>query len=390
MTQSGFSDKECTALAGPVSNVSCCVQSLDLGCAEVLVSAWVESSSSLAGTLVAGALSKGQSVRIFLTSVIGAALMALTAFSAAAGTLYITNRGSGELAILDESSLTVRTLIGVGGRPWWVAVTPDAKSACVSNARGLAVVDLEGGTVERRLDLGGQGMGVAMSPDGVFCYVAVNRRGGDRLVAVERTTGQTRGDLAIGERAFGVYLSPDGRMLYVPEHDAFALSVIEVPRLVKRRTIPLTPAGGGAYDKPHYLAMSNDGARLYLPFQGRTLVEIDTASLVMTAKHLAINAHQHGITISADGTRLYLANSAFDGTGSLSEIDTATFRELRRIPLAKDHEQVVLSADGRRAYLTGGFALGGHDELTVVDLKSGEVNRVSTGGRRPFGIVRGP
>ncbi|MCH7913808.1 MAG: hypothetical protein IH856_12365, partial [Deltaproteobacteria bacterium] len=110
----------------------------------------------------------------------------------------------------------------------------------------------------------------------------------------------------------------------------------------------------------------------------------------VTAKHLAINAHQHGITISADGTRLYLANSAFDGTGSLSEIDTATFRELRRIPLAKDHEQVILSADGRRAYLTGGFALGGHDELTVVDLKSGEVNRVSTGGRRPFGIVRGP
>ncbi len=54
------------------------------------------------------------------------------------------------------------------------------------------------------------------------------------------------------------------------------------------------------------------------------------------------------------------------------------------------HEHVVLSADGRRAYLTGGFALGGHDELTVVDLNTGDVNRVSTGGRRPFGMVRVP
>ncbi len=329
-------------------------------------------------------------MRLSLTLAMAGLLVALTTFSAAAGTLYITNRGSGELAILDESSLTVRRLIGVGARPWGVAVTPDETSACVAYAAGLAVVDVEGGAVERRVDLGGQGMGVALARDGGLCYVAVHRRGGDRLVAVERTTGHTRGDVAIGERAFGVYLSPDGRTLYVPEHDAFALSVIEVPSLVKRRTIPLTPAGEGAYDKPHYLAMSKDGGRLYLPFQGRALAMIDTTTLVVTTYRFAIDAHQHGIAVSADGTRLYLVNNAFDGTGSLSEIDTATFQERRRIPLAKEHEQVVLSADGRRAYLTGGFALGGHDELTVVDLNTGDVNRVSTGGRRPFGMVRVP
>ncbi len=84
-------------------------------------------------------------MRLSLILAIGGALLAFATFSAAAGTLYITNSVSGELAIPDERSLTVRTLIGVGARPWWVAVTPNEKSACVSSATGLAGVDLEGG-----------------------------------------------------------------------------------------------------------------------------------------------------------------------------------------------------------------------------------------------------
>lgn len=41
-------------------------------------------------------------------------------------------------------------------------------------------------------------------------------------------------------------------------------------------------------------------------------------------------------------------------------------------------------------HLTGGFALGGHDELTVVELGTGQVSRVGTGETRPFSIRRVP
>ena len=320
---------------------------------------------------------------------IGSLVLALAAVTEA-GTLYVTNRGSGDLSVLDEASLAVRRVIPVGERAWGVAVAPDGKTACVSYAAGLALLNLDSGTVQQRVALGGQGMGLAMSRDGALCYVAVNRGDGDRLVAVEQPGGRLRGQVSIGERAFGVYLSADGRTLYVPEHDAFALAVIDAATLTKRRTIPLRPLGEGAFDKPHYLAISPDGARLYLPFQGRALVVIDTSALTVTSHPLAINAHQHGIAISPDGRRLYLANNVFGGAGSLSEIDAKTFQERRRIPLGKDHEQVEVDPGGRRVYLTGGFALGGHDELTVVDLSTGAVTGVRTGGTRPFGILRVP
>lgn len=320
---------------------------------------------------------------------IGSALVTL-APGVTAGTLFITNRGSGDLAILDDSTLTVQKVIPVGERVWGVAVTSDRTAACVSYSAGLAVVNLKAGAVEQHVPLGGQGMGVAMSPDGTLCYVAVHRLNGDRLVAVEHSSGRIRRHVPIGERAFGVYLSPDGRNIYVPEHDAFALSVIEAASFTTRQRLLLKPLGAGAFDKPHYLAMSSDGARLYLPFQGRALVVIDTAAWTVAVHPLSIHAHQHGLAISPDGRRLYLANVVFGGAGSLSEIDTQTFDELRRIPLGQHHEQVALNPVTRRVYLTGGFALGGHDELTVVELETGSVTQVGTGGRRPFAILRLP
>ncbi|MBI3455390.1 MAG: YncE family protein [Candidatus Rokubacteria bacterium] len=326
---------------------------------------------------------------LLILAIAGALLMGLAA-SAGAGTLYVTNRGSGNLAILDEASLAVRTVIPVGETPWGIAVTPDGRGACVAYGAGLAIVDLRAATVQQRVPLGGQGMGAALSPDGALCYVAVHRNEGDRLVAVERTGGRVRGEVPIGERAFGVYLSRDGRTLYVPEHDGFSLSVLDAASLARQRAIPLKPLGEGAFDKPHYLAISPDGGTLYLPFQGRALVTIDTASGRVTAHPLAIDAHQHGLALSADGSRLYLANNVFGGEGSLSELDAKSFRELRRFPVGKDHEQVALDGASRRAFLTGGFALGGHDALTVVDLESGGVTRVGTGGSRPFAIVRLP
>ncbi|MFQ5521369.1 MAG: YncE family protein [Candidatus Methylomirabilia bacterium] len=321
---------------------------------------------------------------------LGSALVTLAGQRVTAGTLYVTNRGSGTLAILDDSTLRVREVIPVGERVWGVAVAPDRTAACVSYSAGVAVVNLKTGSVEHHVALGGQGMGVAMSLDGMLCYVAVHRLDEDGLVAVDRRSGQIRGQVPIGKRAFGVYLSPDGQSLYVPEHDAFSLSVIDAASLTTRRRLPLRPLGEGAFEKPHYLAMSSDGTRLYLPFQGRALVVIDIPAWTVAVHPLDIHAHQHGLAISRDGGRLYLANNVFGGEGSLSEVDTKTFQELRRIPLSEHHEQVVLNSITRRVYLTGGFALGGHDELTVVELETGSVTQVGTGGKRPFAILRLP
>ncbi|MFE2548175.1 hypothetical protein ACFXGI_06450 [Streptomyces sp. NPDC059355] len=59
----------------------------------------------------------------------------------------------------------------------------------------------------------------------------------------------------------------------------------------------------------------------------------------------------------------------------------------RTVSLDGPHEDVAVTADGRTAYVTGGFTRYGYrDGITVVDLPSG-TTRPLPAGQRPLGIV---
>ncbi|MBF0277088.1 MAG: YncE family protein [SAR324 cluster bacterium] len=309
-----------------------------------------------------------------------------------AGTLFITNQGSGDLTVFDDAAFKVQSLIPIGPQPWGGAVTPDRKTGCVSYRGGLAILDFTKREVVRHVMLEGQGMGVAISPNGKTCYVAVNGYGDDRLLAINQRTGGVEGEVLINARAFGVYISPDSRRLYVPEHGGSSLSVIDTSTFSLFRRIPLNPYGENSYARAHYLAMSSDGRALYLPFEGRVLMEIETGTLTESIHPLDIHAHQHGLAISPDGRKIYLANNVLGGDGSLSEIDRSTMKELRRFPLDRHHEQVLVDSEGRHVYLTGGFVMGhrAHNKLTVVNLKNGKAIYLETGGELPFALFRSP
>lgn len=321
---------------------------------------------------------------IFLVS------LPLSAASLAAN-LYVTNRDSGNLSILREYSQKIDKLIPIGEQPWGVAVTPDSRSGCVSYVGGVAILDLRLKRVERHATFNGQGMGVAIAPDGSYCYVAVNADGGHWIYSIKRSNGKIENEIAIGGQAFGVYISPDGQRIYIPEHIS-VLSVIETPSLKQLQRIPLHPFGEYSYARAHYLAMSPDGSKLYFPFEGQALVEVETNTFLVSVHQMTIDAHQHGIAVSPDGTRIYIANNVLGGKGSLSEIDTKTLKELRRFPLPRHHEQVLVDSEGRHVYLSGGFVMGynAHDDLTVVNLEQGKVLRIDTKGLSPFSIFRSP
>ena len=307
-----------------------------------------------------------------------------------AATLYVTNRDSGNLSILREYSQKIDQLIPIGEQPWGVAVTPDSRFGCVSYVGGVALLDLRAKRVERHVAFEGQGMGVAIAPDGSYCYVAVVG-GGSWVYAIQRSSGKIENEVSIDGQAFGIYISPDGQTLYVPEHTS-VLSVIATPSMEPIQRIPLRPFGENRYARAHYLAMSPDGNTLYLPFEGEALVVIDTRTFDIAVHPMSIHAHQHGIALSPDGTRLYVANNVLGGEGSLSEIDAKTLKELRRFPLPRHHEQVLVDSEGRHVYLSGGFVMGynAHDDLTVVNLEEGKVLRIDTKGLSPFYIFRAP
>ncbi|MFD5325981.1 beta-propeller fold lactonase family protein [Streptomyces sp. NPDC127092] len=319
------------------------------------------------------------------------------------GTLLVTDFGSDTVTFVDPARGAFAS-VEVGTAPYGLVVGADGR-AWVATAEGVAVVDTKTRTrlalVPYRTATGpattgeyrGGGMGIALSPDGRRVYVGVNVPGGNGALEVIDTAALKVTDrVPVGRRPFDVDVSRDGSEVYATNHDSFDVTVVRADGLSTRRieVAPYGTEGGlGSWLKPHYTAVRPSDGRLLLPFEGERLVVVDPATGRSEVLRMTANTHQHGTTITPDGTLLTV------GTGP---VDPATDRgpsltvrapdgTERVFPLDGPHEDVAVSDDGRTAYVTGGFTRDGYwDGLTVVDLTDGSSHRLAAGSR-PLGIA---
>jgi ankyrin repeat protein/DNA-binding beta-propeller fold protein YncE len=297
--------------------------------------------------------------------------------------LLITNSSAGHLSFVDPGTGAVER-VEVGAAPWAVRLSPDGALAYVSTAEGLAVVDTAARQRTRLLPYQAQaevgapgtgeyrpgGMGLAVAPDGRRVYVVVHLPGGpSRLEVFDAEQQGWAGSATVGLRPFDVLVSPDGREAYSIDHDSYSVTVVDAETLATRE-LTVAPLGRGAFDKPHYAALGSHG-RLLLPVQGRALVELDPAAGAARVAPLTADSHQHGVAVTPDRRQLLVVGTGPAGGargGPSLTIRGIAGGEETVLPLARPHERVALSPDGRWAYLTGGYLLGGWDGLTVVDL----------------------
>lgn len=300
-------------------------------------------------------------------------------------TLVVTNSSARHISFVDPNGSPVAR-VEVGAAPWGLALAQDGL-AYVSTAEGVAVVDVHRrqrvALIPYRADVGSPtfgeyrpgGMGIAVAADGRHVYTGVflpDRSG--RLEVIDAAQRTVIASVPISVRPFQVLVSGDGREVYTVDHDTFTVTAVDTMTLAAR-TLPVQPLGNtgwSSWDKPHYAVLLGDG-RLLLPFQGTTLVELDPASGVARGQPMHANTHQHGVTLAPDGRQLLIVGTgpagAAHGEPRLTILNLGTGDE-DHIPMNRPHERVVLSPDGRLAYLTGGFtfANGGWDGLSIVDL----------------------
>ncbi|MFE3719094.1 YncE family protein [Streptomyces cyaneofuscatus] len=327
------------------------------------------------------------------------------------GTLLVADFGGDTVTFVDpgrdgagEGTAPIAS-VEVGTAPYGLVVGEDGR-AWVATAEGVAVVDTQRrtrlGTVPYETETGpvttgeyrGGGMGIALAPDGRHVYVGVNVPGGNgTLEVIDTATREVTGVAGIGRRPFDVDVSPDGREVYATDHDSFDVTAVDADTLRTRRmeVAPYGTEGGlGSWLKPHYAVVRPQDGRLLLPFEGERLAVLDPRSGKVTIERMTANTHQHGAALAPDGTLLVVGTGPI---GSADEGPSLTVRapggEERIIPLDGPHEDVAVSADGRSAYVTGGFTRDGYwNGITVVDLRDEKSEPVRLeAGNRPLGIA---
>ncbi|CAM5445841.1 hypothetical protein SALBM135S_06710 [Streptomyces alboniger] len=319
------------------------------------------------------------------------------------GTLLVGDSGSTTVTFVDPKRGPVDS-VEVGEAPYGLAVGEDGR-AWVATAEGVAVVDTRTrkrvDTIPYETETGpattgeyrGGGMGIALSPDGGHLYVGVNVPGGNGVLEVVDTRKrEVTGTAPVGRRPFDVDVSADGREIYTTDHDSFDVTAVRADSLEPRRmeVAPYGTEGGlGSWLKPHYTAVRPSDGRLLLPFEGERLVVLDPRTGEYEVEGMTADTHQHGVRVTEDGTLFAVGTGPIDP--DTDEGPSLTVRtkdgEERVIPLEGPHEDVAVSADGRTAYVTGGFTRDGYwNGISVVDVRDGSVRRLPA-GERPLGIA---
>lgn len=280
---------------------------------------------------------------------------------------YITtNDLSGTIAIIDTST-DAKIDNNIPLRlPYGVVVAPDGGKVYLTNDYlNIAIINtLTNTKIGNDIRAGVGAVGIAITPDGKTLYVA-NDDAGEVSVIDTLTNQKVMINISVGSHPFGVAITPDGKKVYVT-HDGTAsgdpandtISVINTSTNKVEATIKLDSGSN-----PHGIAITRDGTKAYVAnYMLDTVSVIDTLKDKVTATvSLLSKSGPFGIVITPDGTKAYITNRA---SSSVSIINTSTNKTIgSNIPVGFGPSGISITPDGSKVYVANNTS----DSVSVID-----------------------
>jgi YVTN family beta-propeller protein len=312
--------------------------------------------------------------------------------------VYVSNEVDGTVSVIDPRSEEVVATIAVGKRPRAMRLSPDGKRLYVAlsgsprggpgvddaslpppdrTADGIGVIDLEAQKLERVIESG---------PDPeVFdllgaSTLVVSNEDQAQVSIIDLARGRIRAQVPVGREPEGVTATPDGRLAYVTSEADNKVYIVDPTEA----NVVATIATGA---RPRSVVFSGDGARAFVADENDA-----TVTVVDTARRAAIGtitlppsptgaARPMGTARSPDGQQIYVTTGR---GGSVVALDARTGTP------ARTFANVGARPWGVAAYANAIYtANGSSNDVSVIDVTSGKVQRVAV-GHAPWGVVVKP
>jgi YVTN family beta-propeller protein len=353
--------------------------------------------------------------------------------------LYVVCEDDDSVLAVDPKTQRVVNKVKVGHKPKDLAVSPDGKILYVSNewSDTVSIIDTATFQVQKTLPTGWGPRGLTTDKGGKILYVA-NSIGNDVSV-LDLAAGTELKRLTALRSPHYVQLSRDGRHVYVSnvlahlesadESPVSELMVIETQKqtVAKRILIP------GVLEMRHIAeAPGPQGGYLLIPFMRpknlNPLIQVDNGwilthgvAIVRPAKaatgiashsevkqillddidryyagadgaaftpdgRYALVTHAEAATVSVIDTKLLSQRLRSVPAADLpNRLDTARQVVVHRLPTQSNPTDVVVSPDGRSAYVVNRL----DDSLTVVDIPQFQIRgRIDLGGSKEISTLR--
>jgi YVTN family beta-propeller protein len=194
----------------------------------------------------------------------------------------------------------------------------------------------------------------------------------DQLVEVDPVTFKEIRRIKVDPRPHGLAVSADGSRVYLASDKTGNFQIVDV-----RRGAVVAQIAIGS--DPNQMTLTKDGRFAYVPMRGEAKVAVVQLDPLRLVKKLPAPAGPHDAYTSADGSRVYVGAQFGNG---IVVIDPATQSVLHTIPTADGVRPLEPSADGRAIYVALSNLLG----FVVVDPATRKVTRRISLGTLPEGV----
>jgi len=233
------------------------------------------------------------------------------------------------LAIINVAARKLERKIAVGSSPFAVALSRDGRTAYVTDdARNeLLRIDVRSGTVTARATVGKAPQGVALRPDGKIVYVASHDT--NEIYAIDTKTLAPLQRIDAGSRPGSPVFTRNGELAFAPDEGSTAVSVLDAQRHTMKHTVGLSLPESAERPALQSAVLSPDGKRLYVTTgAGGSVVIVGVIDQAASGRIDGVGGFPRGIAMSADGHKLYTANST---SNDVTVIDVASAKVEKRI-----------------------------------------------------------
>ncbi len=310
--------------------------------------------------------------------------------SQVAGKLVVSNTADNTISIVDLKSFRTEATVSLGAEPEHMALGPDGLTVAVGNiaAGTVSLVSLKDNREVARVVGLIQPHNLTFSLDGKRLYVAnlgaehvsvvdvASAKVIDEILVAEPTALASRGGLAGREYQgiINVTPTPDGRLGFAVHGEGNVLAVIDLESGEKLKSIALGELPWRAYGtaKGRYMLIPNNG--------DRTVSVVDTGRLEVVAT-LPGAADMTGVNGDLDETAAFVISR---GESRIVILDLETMTPAGSIALPGTPETAVASPDGKSLYV----ALSSTNQVAVIDLPSRRLSAVIDHvGNEPWGAT---
>jgi len=309
---------------------------------------------------------------------------------AGAETLVVLNKSEHTASLIDPRSGKTLAKLPVGRGPHEVIVSPDGRTAYVSNfgpygicppgdtmcktpGNTITVLDLATRTVKATYDYGtnrGQ-HGSDISRDGK--YVWVTSETPQSLLELDAATGKIVHQwMTNQQRSHLMVVTPDEKKFYVT--NTISGSVTVITRATGAAKV--IPIGKGA----EAITISPNGREVWvgMPVDNKIAI-ISTAKDEIVATIESGGKQPQRLRFTPNGKDVWVSHVAAD---KLTVIDATSRKIVANVSVGKRPQGIVFSPDGRRGF----FALSGANQVAVIDVHDRSLVQNFETGLDPDGI----